>query len=113
MKKLLHTWINNLSRPNPDVLSHGPDIQKDYRYPDTIDGEVLQKFTDLFLAAASDSDRYVNDSENWWNREEIWWQAGYRDAALDAIDNLRHLIDENSEPLDMTLIETLFPKRAS
>lgn len=113
MKNLLHTWINNLNRPNPDVLSHGPDVQKNYHYPPTIDGEVIQEFTDLLLASASDSDRYVNDPENWWNREEVQWQAGYRDAMLDAIDNLHHLIDDTTPPLDLSLIETLFPKQAS
>ena len=113
MKNPLHTWINNLNRPSPDTLSHGPDVPKNYDYPPTIPSEVIQKFTDNLLALADDADRYVNDPENWRNHEEIQWHAGYRDAAMTAVETLRHLIDGNTQPLDMSLVETLFPKQAS
>lgn len=113
MKNIFHTWLNNLNRPSLDTLDHGPDVPKNYNYPDTIDGEVIQKFTDNLLALSDKADRYVNDPENWWDREEVQWQAGYRDAAMTAVENLRHLIDTTTPPLDMSLVETLFPKQAS
>lgn len=113
MKNPIHTWLNNLNRPNPGTLSHGPDVQKNYHYPVTIPGEVIHKFTDNLLALADEADRYVNDPENWWNREDIEWNAGYRDAAMTAVENLRRLIDTTTPPLDMSLVETLFPKQAS
>lgn len=113
MKNLLRTWLNNLNRPNPDVLDHGPDVPKKYDYPDTVPGEVIQKFTDLLLATADAADQYVNDPENWWDREDIEWNAGYRDAAMTAVESLRQLINTTTPPLDMTLVEELFPKPAA
>lgn len=110
MKNLLHTWINNLNRPSPDTLDHGQDVPKHYDCPPTVHGEVIQKFTDLLLATADTADQYVNDSENWWDREEVEWQAGYRDALLNSVEALRHLINCNTESLDMSLVETLFAK---
>lgn len=113
MKNLFHTWLNNLNRPSPDTLDHGPDVAKEYDYPDTIDSGTIRKYIDHLLNEAENADRYVNDPENWWNREEIQWQAGYRDAVLDAVESLRHLIDGDTPPLDMTLVEELFPKPAA
>lgn len=113
MKNLLHTWLNNLNRPSPDTLDHGPEVPKNYDYPDTINGGTIRRYTNHLLDVAEDADRYVNNPENWWNREDIQWQAGYRAAVLDAVESLRHLIDGNTVSLDMSLIETLFPKQAS
>lgn len=110
MKNPLHTWLNNLNRPSPGTLSHGPDVPKEYDYPVTVPGEVIRKFTDNLLALADEADRYVNDPENWWDREDIEWNAGYRDAAMTAVETLRHLINCNTESLDMSLVETLFAK---
>lgn len=113
MKKLFRTWINNLNRPSPDTLNHGPDVPKNYNYPTIIPGEVIQKFTDLHLAIANETDQYVNNPENWWDHEEIQWQAGYRDALMTAVETLRQLIDTTTPPLDMSLVKELFPKAAS
>lgn len=113
MKNPIHTWLNNLNRPSLDTLDHGSDVPKNYNYPPTIPGEVIHKFTDNLLALADEADRYVNDPKNWRDREEVEWQAGHRDALLNSVEDLRHLIDTATPPLDMSLVETLFPKQAS
>ena len=113
MKNLLQIWIDALNKPSPDTLDHGPEVPKNYDYPDTVPGEVIRKFTDNLLDLSDKADQYVNDPENWWDREEVEWQASYRDAAMTAVETLRQLINTTTPPLDLNLIETLFPKQAS
>lgn len=113
MKNPIHTWLNNLNRPSLGTLDHGSDVPRNYNYPDTVPGDIIRRYTDHLLDVAEDADRYVNDPENWWNHKNIQWQAGYRAAVLDSVESLRHLIDTATPPLDMSLVETLFPKQAS
>ncbi|NMW88073.1 hypothetical protein [Mobiluncus curtisii] len=113
MKNIFHTWLNNLHKPSPGTLDHGSDVPKNYNYPVTIPGDIIRRYTDRLLDIADTADQYVNDPKNWRDREEIQWQAGHRDALLNSVEDLRRLIDTTTPPLDMSLVETLFPKQAS
>lgn len=74
-------------------------------YPAVMSGLTVHSMVTALMCEAVEYHKKACDRRNWWDRETVFMYALARDTALDAIDTILRVLDEqeptNLEPLNI------------